>query len=79
MDGLFTKDYQWLWTVALALLLFLPVRHLIWIMSVRRAERREGPVDAAMRQRLKNRASFTAALACFVFSVVYVAQMFRAG
>ena len=32
MEALFTKGYVLLWTVALGLALFLPVRHLIWVI-----------------------------------------------
>ncbi len=69
---------QWLWTAALGLALFLPVRRLIWVMSVRRAERKLGAAtDEAKRQALKRRASVTAGLLCFVFSVLYVHVMFN--
>ena len=55
-----------------------PVRQLIWVVAVRRAERREGTTDDARRQSLKRRASVTAALLCFVFAFFYTAQMLRA-
>jgi len=70
MDSLFSTDNTLLWTVVLALLLFLPVRHLIWILSVRRAERK-APTDETERRRLKRRAGVTSALLCFVFAFVY--------
>jgi len=70
MSSLFSTDDTLLWTVVLALLLFLPVRHLIWILSVRRAERK-APTDEAKRRRLKRRASVTSALLCFVFAFFY--------
>ena len=71
MEALFSPQYQWLWTAALAVALFFPVRHLIWTMSVRRAERLHGPTDDAKRESLKKRAAFTAALLCFIFAVLY--------
>jgi hypothetical protein len=64
-----------IWTLLLALALFLPVRRLIWVLSVRRAEKREGPTDEARRQSLKRRAAVTAALLCFVFSYFYAATL----
>ena len=69
---------QWLWTVLLGLVLFLPVRRLIWVLSVRSEERRlKHATDAARRTSLRHRASVTAALVCFVFSVLYVQVMFH--
>jgi len=70
MDALFSKDYALLWTLVLALALFLPVRHLIWVIYVRRAARRGEP-DGAQIQSLRMRAGVTAALICFVFSFFY--------
>lgn len=76
MAALFTAQYQWLWTIALWLALFLPVRHLIWVLSVRRAETRDGNDDEVRRQTLKRRAGFTSALLCFAFAVFYIGTIF---
>ena len=77
MEDLFTPRYQWLWTAILGLVLFIPVRQLIWVMSVRREERKTGTKpDEARRSALKRRASVTSALLCLVFSMVYVDVMF---
>lgn len=66
----------WLWTVLLGGLLFLPTRKLLWVMAVRRLERRTGqPAGDEVRLALKRRTSVTAALLVFVFSVVYVQVM----
>lgn len=67
----------YLWMLLLAALLFLPVRQLIWVLSVRRAESQDGREDEARRQYLKRRASVTAALLCFVFSFLYVSNTMR--
>jgi len=71
----FSADYQYLWATVLALALFLPVRRLIWILLVRRAERR-AEIDGAEKQRLRQRAAVTAVLLCFVFSFLYTATLF---
>lgn len=76
MTSIFTHQYWPLWAVALALALFVPVRHLIWILYVRRALRGGGG-DAADQERLKKRAGFTAALVCLVFSYLYISYLFR--
>ncbi len=77
MEALFTKDYMPMWALALALALFLPVRHLIWVIYVRRAARQAEP-DEAERARLRRRAGWTAALLCFVFSYLYSAHLLGA-
>ncbi len=74
MEALFTKDYRLLWALVLALALFLPVRRLIWVIYVRRAGRKGEP-DEAERARLRQRAGWTAALLCVVFSYFYSAHL----
>ena len=77
MNQLFSPEYAWLWTAVLGLALFLPVRRLIWIMAVRREERKTGEAVGGDRQTaLRRRAAVTSALLCFVFSVLYVQVMF---
>lgn len=75
MANLFTAEYAWLWTAAMALALFVPVRQLVWVLYVRRAER-DGDEDQARRASLKRRAGWTSALLCFVFSFFYVLNLF---
>ena len=79
MAELFNADYQLLWAFVLAVLLFFPVRRLIWVLYVRRAQRdgTEAPDD--VRARLFRRAGITAGLLCFVFSYFYTAHLFRGG
>jgi len=76
MDYLFSGESQLLWIVLLAAALFFPVRQLIWVVSVRRAERGDGQADEARRAVLKRRANITAVLLGFVFSFFYVTQVF---
>ena len=76
MEAFFTRDYIWLWVLLLAGALFLPVRHLIWVLYMRRAQR-QGEVEEAEGRRLKTRASVTAALLCFIFSVLYTNHLFQ--
>jgi hypothetical protein len=78
MATIFTAQYQYLWIAALAAALFFPVRHFIWVLTVRRAEKKlGGETDEAERLRLKRRSGVTAGLLCFVFSVVYVTNLFQ--
>lgn len=71
-------EYQWLWSAALAVALFFPVRQLIWVLAVRREQRRQGGrlPDEPMRQSMKNRAGVTSALLCLVFAALYAAVVF---
>ncbi|MFZ1415204.1 MAG: hypothetical protein WAS73_11600 [Defluviicoccus sp.] len=63
----------WVWTIVLGGLLFYPTRQLLWVMAVRRFERRLGkPASEEERGSLKRRTTVTTALLCFVFSVAYV-------
>ena len=78
MATIFSAQYQYLWMAALAAALFFPVRHLIWVLTVRRVEKKYGgETDEAERLRLKRRAGITAGLLCFIFSVVYVSNLFQ--
>ncbi len=74
MAELFSADYVWLWTLAMTLALFVPVRHLIWVLQVRRAER-EHDIDDERRAKLKRRAALTSALLSFVFSFLYMTNL----
>lgn len=76
MERFFTADYSFFWALALAAALFLPVRRLIWVLYVRRAER-EGEIPDQQRQVLKRRAGITAALLSFVFAYFYTLHLFQ--
>jgi hypothetical protein len=71
MAQLFSAEYALLWAALMAVALFFPVRQLIWVMSVRRAER-DGNEDEARRRTLKRRAGVTAALLCFIVAYFYI-------
>jgi len=74
MQDLFSSEYSWLWSLALAAALFFPVRQLIWGLSVRRAARNE-EITEELSLRLKKRASVTSILLCFVFSFFYMSTV----
>ena len=66
----------WLWVAALALALFLPVSKLVWVLSVRRMERRLGrPLSEQDRLGQRNRARFVAIVVCVAFSALFNYQM----
>ncbi len=77
MATLFTAEFAWLWAVVLMAALFWPVRQLIWVLQVRRAEQRDGPADETRRAVLKRRAGVSSALLCFVFSALYAYNLFQ--
>ena len=76
MTELLSADYWLLWAAVLGLALFLPVRNLIYVLYVRRAQR-AGSCGEEDRQRLRRRAGVTAVLLCFVFAVVYAQYLFH--
>lgn len=76
MEALFSHEYRYLWAPVLTLLLYYPVRQLIWTLYIRKA-RQQTTVDEAESLRLKKRATVTSILVCFVFSVIYVGTLFE--
>lgn len=77
MAALFSAKYMLLWALALGAALFLPVRQLIWVLYVRRAEQDGAETSGEERLALRRRAGVTAALLSFVFSYFYAAHLFR--
>ncbi len=72
MEAAVSPEYRWLWVAALGIALFFPVRQLIWVLSVRRAQRRTGelPGEEDMDS-MKRRAGVTSALLCLAFAAAY--------
>lgn len=64
--------YYWISVALLAALLFVPVSRLVWVLSVRRLERRLGQA-LSDQERLgqRNRARVLAAIVCLVFSALF--------
>ncbi len=72
MEGVVSAEYSWLWSAALGVALFYPVRQLIWVLSVRRAQVKTGDLpDEETRNSIKRRAGFTSALVCMIFAAVF--------
>jgi hypothetical protein len=65
-----------LWTMLLSLALFYPIRQLIWILYVRRTQKKQQNVSDEEKKILKKRATFTSILLSIVFSYIYVSQVF---
>ena len=64
--------HYWLWVVGLALLLYLPVSVLIYILSVRRlAKKLQRPLEASELNGQKQRAYVIATFVCLVFSIIF--------
>ena len=69
VEAVVSPDYRWLWSAALAIALFYPVRQLIWVLSVRRVQKRIGALpDQEARDSLKRRAGVTSLLLCLIFA-----------
>lgn len=62
----------WLWVLLLAALLFLPVSNLIYVVSVRRQQRKlKTELGSRELAAQKQRARFIAVLVCFLFSFFF--------
>ena len=66
-----------LWVVILSVALFFPVRKLIWVLYVRKMQKRQNTVSDMETKSLKKKATFTSVLLCIVFSYIYVNQVFN--
>ena len=78
VEYLYSPDAKWLWTLAMTMAMFFPVRKVIWVQTMRRALKKGGKenVDAAEQKRLLRRAGATSALLCLLFSMFYVGRLF---
>jgi len=62
----------WFWVLLLAALLFLPVSNLIYVVSVRRRQRKlQAELGSGELAAQKQRARFVAVLVCFLFSFFF--------
>ncbi len=62
----------------LTLLLYFPVNRIIWILSVRRLERKIGKtINEQARNNQHNRAKFIAVLLSFFFSFLFTYNLFK--
>jgi hypothetical protein len=68
--------YYWISVVGLAALLFVPASRLVWVLSVRRLERKVGqPLSEEGREGQRNRARFIAVIVCVIFSALFNYQV----
>ncbi len=81
MEAMLSPEYRWVWSAALGVALFFPIRQLIWVMAVRRQQRKSGGrlPDEEARDYMKSRAGVTSALLCLVFAATYGGVMFGGG
>jgi hypothetical protein len=66
-----------LWTILLSISLFYPIRKLIWILYIRRKQKKQQNVSEDEKKFLKKRATFTSIFLSIVFSYIYVTQVFN--
>ena len=66
-----------LWIILLSVVLFFPIRKMIWVLYVRKKQKTQQSVSDEEKKSLKKRATFTAFLLCIVFSYIYVKQVFN--
>lgn len=69
-----------LWTLALAAALWWPAGRLVWVLSVRRLERKlDRKLDADEIEGQKRRAWVISAALCFLFSALFNLRLLDAG
>ena len=73
----YTTFHDPLWVILLSIVLFFPVRKLIWVLYVRKKQKTQQSVSEEEKIGLKKRATITAILLCIVFSYIYVKQVFN--
>tara|TARA_B110001454_G_scaffold93175_1_gene88801 strand:- start:302 stop:580 length:279 start_codon:yes stop_codon:yes gene_type:complete len=66
-----------IWTILLSITLFFPIRQLIWVLYVRKKQKKQNLVSEEEKKILKKRATFTSIFLSIVFSYIYVAQVFN--
>ena len=66
-----------IWTLVLGMALFFPVRQLIWVLYVRRKQKKQKLVSEEEIYILKKKATFTSIFLSLVFSYLYVNQVFN--
>ena len=66
-----------LWTILLSVVLFFPVRQLIWILYVRKKQKKQKLVSEEEKKILKKKSTFTSIFLSIVFSYIYVTQVFN--
>ena len=66
-----------LWTILLSVVLFFPVRQLIWILYVRKKQKKQKLVSEEEKKILKKKSTFTSIFLSIVFSYIYVIQVFN--
>ena len=66
-----------IWVTVLSIVLFFPVRQMIWVLYVRKKQKSQKTVSDDEKKNLKKRATFTSVLLCIVFSYLYVTQVFN--
>ena len=75
--SLYIAFHDPLWVALLSIVLFFPVRQLIWVLYVRKKQKSQQVVSEEEKKNLKKRATFTSILLCVVFSYIYVTQVFN--
>jgi len=66
----------WVWVVVLTVMLSFPVTNLIWVLSVRRLQRKlKKELSAEEVAGQKQRARLIAIFMCFIFSFLFIASL----
>ena len=77
MKNFYIAFHDPLWVIILSTVLFFPVRQLIWVLYVRKKQKKQKLVSEEEINILKKRATFTSIFLSLVFSYIYVNQAFN--
>ena len=77
MKNFYIAFHDPLWVIILSTVLFFPVRQLIWVLYVRKKQKKQSLVSKEEINILKKRATFTSIFLSLVFSYIYVNQAFN--
>jgi len=73
----YTLFHDPVWTLILGVALFFPIKKLIWVLYVRRKQKKQKLVSKEEINILKKKATFTSIFLSLVFSYIYVNQVFN--
>ena len=77
ISNLYSSFHDPFWVIILSVTLFFPISHLIWILHVRKKQKKQNLVSEEEKKILKKRARFTSIFLSIVFSYIYVTQVFN--
>ena len=76
LESYYLAFHDPIWTILLSITLFFSIRQFIWVLYVRKKQKKQNVVSEEEKKILKSRATFTSIFLSIVFSYIYVTQVF---